>query len=36
LALGDFISDEVKRMTNNEQEPVFSVGSAKNFVLAVP
>ena len=36
LALGDYVSDEVKRMTNDEQEPVFSGSGVKNFVLATP
>jgi len=36
LALGAYVSDEVKRMTNDEQEPVFSASGVKNFVLAVP
>jgi hypothetical protein len=36
LALGDYVSEEVKRMTNDEQEPVFSGSGVKNFVLATP
>jgi hypothetical protein len=34
LALGAYVSDEVKRMTNDEQEPVFSASGVKNFVMA--
>jgi uncharacterized caspase-like protein len=34
LALGAYVSDEVKRMTNDEQEPVFSASGEKNFVMA--
>jgi WD40 repeat protein len=36
LALGDYVSEEVKRITNDEQEPVFSGSGVKNFVLATP
>jgi hypothetical protein len=36
FALSDYVSDEVKRMTNDEQEPVFSGSGVKNFVLAMP
>jgi WD40 repeat protein len=36
FALSDYVSDEVKRMTNDEQEPVFSGSGVKNFVLATP
>jgi WD40 repeat protein len=36
LSLGAYVSDEVKRMTNDEQEPVFSGSGVKNFVLATP
>ena len=36
LALGDFVSEEVKRLTNDEQEPVFSASGVKNFVVAAP
>jgi hypothetical protein len=36
LALGDYVSEEVKRMTNDEQEPVFSGSGVKNFVVATP
>jgi WD40 repeat protein len=34
--LAAYVSDEVKRMTNDEQEPVFSGSGVKNFVLATP
>ena len=36
LALGDYVSEEVKRMTHDEQEPVFSGSGVKNFVLNTP
>jgi uncharacterized caspase-like protein len=36
FALSDYVSDEVKRVTNDEQEPVFSGAGVKNFVLATP
>jgi WD40 repeat protein len=36
FALSDYVSDEVKRMTNDDQEPVFSGAGVKNFVLAMP
>jgi WD40 repeat protein len=36
LSLGAYVSDEVMRMTNDEQEPVFSGSGVKNFVLATP
>jgi uncharacterized caspase-like protein len=36
LSLGAFVSDEVMRITNDEQEPVFSGSGVKNFVLATP
>jgi uncharacterized caspase-like protein len=36
LALGAYVSDEVKRMTNDQQEPVFSASGVKNFVVATP
>jgi hypothetical protein len=35
-ALAEYVSDEVKRLTNDEQEPVFSGSGVKNFVLAMP
>jgi WD40 repeat protein len=34
--LGEFVSEEVKRLTNDEQEPTFSLSQVKNFVLTVP
>jgi hypothetical protein len=34
--LAAYVSDEVRRMTNDEQEPVFSGAGVKNFVLAMP
>jgi len=34
--LGAFVADEVKRLTNDEQEPTFSLSHSKNFVLAAP
>jgi WD40 repeat protein len=34
--LGEFVSEEVKRLTNDEQEPTFSLSQVKNFVLAAP
>jgi tetratricopeptide (TPR) repeat protein len=36
LALSQFVSDEVKRLTNDEQEPTFSASGVKNFVMATP
>jgi WD40 repeat protein len=36
FALSDYVSDEVKLLTNDEQEPVFSGSGVKNFVLATP
>jgi WD40 repeat protein len=36
LSLGAYVSDEVVRITNDEQEPVFSGSGVKNFVLAAP
>jgi tetratricopeptide (TPR) repeat protein len=36
LELSVFVSAEVKRLTNDEQEPTFSLSGAKNFALAVP
>jgi uncharacterized caspase-like protein len=36
LQLGAFVSDEVKRLTNDEQEPTFSLSQVKNFMLAAP
>jgi WD40 repeat protein len=36
LSLGAYVSDEVVRITNDEQEPVFSGSGVKNFVLATP
>jgi uncharacterized caspase-like protein len=35
-ALAEYVSDEVKRLTNDEQEPVFSGSGVKNFALAMP
>jgi tetratricopeptide (TPR) repeat protein/WD40 repeat protein len=35
-ALFEFVSDEVKRLTNDEQEPTFSASGVKNFVMATP
>jgi WD40 repeat protein len=35
LELGVFVSDEVKRLTNDEQEPAFNISGSKNFMLAV-
>ena len=35
-ALFEFVSDEVKRLTNDEQEPTFSASGVKNFVMAAP
>jgi uncharacterized caspase-like protein len=34
--LGEFVSEEVKRLTNDEQEPTFSLSQVKNFMLAAP
>jgi WD40 repeat protein len=34
LALGEYVADEVKRLTNDEQEPTFSASGVKNFVVA--
>ena len=31
-----FVSDEVKRLTNDEQEPTFSASGVKNFIVARP
>jgi tetratricopeptide (TPR) repeat protein/WD40 repeat protein len=36
LALSQFVSEEVKRLTNDEQEPTFSASGVKNFVMAMP
>jgi uncharacterized caspase-like protein len=36
LELSVFVSNQVKRLSNNEQEPTFSLSGVKNFVLAVP
>jgi tetratricopeptide (TPR) repeat protein len=36
LQLCQFVSDEVKRLTNDEQEPTFSLSQVKNFLLAAP
>ncbi len=36
LALSQFVSEEVKRLTNDEQEPTFSASGVKNFVMATP
>jgi hypothetical protein len=36
LALADYVSEEVRRMTHSEQEPVFSASGVKNFVVATP
>jgi WD40 repeat protein len=35
-ALFEFVSDEVKRLTNDQQEPTFSAAGVKNFVIAKP
>jgi uncharacterized caspase-like protein len=35
-ALAEYVSNEVKRMTNDEQEPVISMSGVKNFPLAKP
>jgi WD40 repeat protein len=35
-ALAEYVSDEVKRLTNDEQEPVVSTSGVKNFILAAP
>jgi uncharacterized caspase-like protein len=34
LALGDFISQEVARLTQNKQQPTFHMSGAKNLALA--
>jgi uncharacterized caspase-like protein len=34
--LGEFVSEEVKRLSNDEQEPTFSLSQVKNFMLAAP
>ena len=34
LALSQFVSEEVKRLINDEQEPTFSALRVKNFVMA--
>jgi WD40 repeat protein len=34
--LGAFVSSEVKRLTNEEQEPTFTLSGSKNFMLARP
>jgi WD40 repeat protein len=36
LSLGAYVSDEVMRITDDEQQPVFSGSGVKNFVLATP
>ena len=36
LELSVFVAEEVKRLTNDEQEPTFSLSGAKNFAVAVP
>ena len=36
LELSEFVSEEVKRLTNDEQEPTFSASGVKNFVMATP
>jgi len=36
LALSQFVSEEVRRLTNDEQEPTFSASGVKNFVMAAP
>jgi hypothetical protein len=35
-ALAEYVSDEVKRLTNDEQDPVISTSGVKNFLLATP
>jgi WD40 repeat protein len=35
-ALAEYVSDEVKRLTDDEQEPVVSTSGVKNFVVATP
>jgi uncharacterized caspase-like protein len=35
-ALADYVSNEVKHLTNDEQEPTFSASGVKNFVVATP
>jgi hypothetical protein len=35
LALSQFVSEEVKRLINDEQEPTFSARRVKNFVMAL-
>jgi WD40 repeat protein len=34
--LGAFVSDEVRRLTNEEQEPTVTLSGSKNFMLARP
>jgi hypothetical protein len=36
LQLGAFVSHEVKRLTNDEQEPTFNISQVNNFVLSAP
>jgi WD40 repeat protein len=36
LPLGHFVWEEVKRLTNDEQEPTFNLSQVKNFVVAAP
>jgi WD40 repeat protein len=36
LELSAYVSAEVRRLTNDEQDPTFNISGAKNFVLATP
>jgi uncharacterized caspase-like protein len=36
LALGKYVAHEVKRMTNDEQNPIFSASGVMNFAMATP
>lgn len=36
LALADFVSREVVRLTSGRQEPFYHIGSSNNFILALP
>lgn len=36
LELSAYVSAEVRRLTNDEQDPTFNISGAKNFVLARP
>jgi hypothetical protein len=33
LTLGDFVSDEVSRLTQEKQQPTFHMSGTKNFTL---